>query len=193
MPIQDLALTLNATRYLSPARPPICLLPHGDMVPERNTLVTLANSRFSLPRELVECHRPRCSRALQTSGSARRLGCEHHFPRSRTFIVRQFGAAGSSEGPVRVECDEGNHYVYKVERAVERLVRYHEEKSSELYLRQNNRHCECGLGLLAIANQARTNRGFAGLGDVPRRTWLWMCRITHVWSSLIMNGDCPDC
>ena len=135
MPVQDLALILKASKYLSPARPPICLLPHGDVVPERNTFVTLANSRFSLPRELVECHRPRCSRALQTSSSARRLGCEHHFPRRRTFIVRQSGAAGSSEGPVRVECDERHHYVYKVERAVERLVRYREEKSSELFLR----------------------------------------------------------
>ena len=135
MPVQDPALTLNASRILSPARPPICLLSHGDVVPERNTLVTLANSRFSLPRELVECHRPRCSRALQTSRSARRLGCEHHFPRSRIFIVRQFGAAGSSEGPVRVKCDERHHYVCKVERAVERLVRYHEENSRELFLR----------------------------------------------------------
>ena len=104
-------------------------------MPERNALVTLANGRFSVPRERIECHRPRCSRALQTSSSARRLGCEHHFPRRLAFIVRQFGAASRSEGPVRVECDEGNHYVYKVERAVERLVKCHKEKSSKLYLR----------------------------------------------------------
>ena len=105
------------------------------MMPERNTLVTLANRRFSVPRERIECHRPRCSRALQTSSSARGLGCEHHFPRRLAFIIREFGAAGRSEGSVRVECDEGNHYIYKIERAVERLVICHKEKSSELYLR----------------------------------------------------------
>ncbi len=132
---KTLALTLNPSRYLSPTRTAICLLPHGDMMPERNTLVTLANRRFPLTRELVIRSRPRCSRALQTSSSARRIGCKHHFPRHLAFIVRQFGAAGRSEGLVRVECDEGNHYVYKVERAVERLVRCHKEKSSELNLR----------------------------------------------------------
>ena len=104
-------------------------------MPKRDTLVTLANRRFPLTRELVVCIRPRCSRALQTSSSARRLGCEHHFPRRLAFTVRQFRAAGRSEGLVRVESDEGNHYVHKVERALERLVRCHKEKSSELYLR----------------------------------------------------------
>ena len=120
---KTLALTRDPSRYLSPTRSAICLLPHGDMMPERNTLVTLANRWFPLTRELVVCSRPRCSWALQTSSSARRIGCEHHFPRRLAFIVRQFGAAGRSEGPVRVESDKGNHYVYKVERALGHLVR----------------------------------------------------------------------
>ena len=88
-----------------------------------------------MTRERIECHGPRCSRALQTSSSARRLGCEHHFPRRLAFIVREFGAASRSEGPVRVECDESNYYIYKIERAVDRLVKCHKEKSRELYLR----------------------------------------------------------
>ena len=132
---ETVALILNPSRYLSSARTAICLLSHGDMMPERNTLVTLANRRFPLTRELVVCSRPWCSRALQTSSSARCVGCEHHFPRRLAFIVRQFGAAGRSEGLVRVECDEGNHYVCKVERAVERLVRCPKEKDCELCLR----------------------------------------------------------
>lgn len=132
---KTVALTLSRFRYLSPTRSTICLLPHRDMMPEWNTFVTLANRWFTQSRELIICIRPRCSWALQTSSSTRRVGREHHFPGRLVFIVREFGAAGRSEGPVRVECDEGNHYVYEVECAVERLVKWHTTKSNELYLR----------------------------------------------------------
>ena len=92
-------------------------------MPEWNTLVTLANRRFSITRELIVCIRSRRGWALQSSCGTRCIGRKHHFPGGLVLIVRQFGAAGCSEGPVRVQCDEGNHYVYKVERAVDRLAR----------------------------------------------------------------------
>ena len=92
-------------------------------MPKWNTLITLANRRFTQTRELIVRIRPRCGWALQASSSTRRVGRNHHFPRRLVFIVRQFSTPGCSEGPVRVECDEGNHYVYKVESAAERLVK----------------------------------------------------------------------
>ena len=132
---KPLALNLIPFRYLSPTRTAICLLPHGDMMPEWNTLVTLANRRFTQTRKLIICIRPRCSWALQTSSSTGRIGRKHHFPGRLVFIVRQFGAPGCSEGLVRVERDEGNNYVYKIESAAERLVKCHTETRSDLYLR----------------------------------------------------------
>lgn len=96
-------------------------------MPEWNTFVTLANWRFTQARELIVCIRPRCSWALQTSSSTRRIGRNHHLPGRLVFIIRQFGAPGCSEGLVRVECNEGSHYVYKIERAMERLVNWHTE------------------------------------------------------------------
>ena len=131
-----MALNLNPFRYLSPTRSAICLLPHRDMMPEWNTLVTLANRRFSITRELIVCIRPRCCWALQPSCGTRRIGRYHHFPGRLIFIVGQLGAAGCSEGPVRVERDEGNHYVYEIERAVERLVKWYTERAtSRAYVR----------------------------------------------------------
>ena len=120
-------MTLNPFRYLAPTRTAICLLPHRDMMPERNTFVTLANRWFTQTRELIICIRPRCGWALQASSSTRRIGRKHHFPGRLVFIVRQFGAPGCSEGLVRVERDEGNHYVYKIESTAERLVKCHTE------------------------------------------------------------------
>ena len=162
-------------------------------MPQRDAFIAHPNRCLPLTRQLIERGRPWCGGALQASSCAGCFWYLHHLPRRLVLRlpVGKSGTADISEAVVGIKRNEGNDTGYQEECAVEHLVRQQLFEDGFRYSPHEHCHREGALGLLAVSYQVITDWRSTALGNVPRRSWLWMFRITHVWCSLIMDADSP--